>query len=82
MAKKLKFTKTTIDKLSVNGVLSEDCDTITYIDEDDAEKEINLAVLLNAFKNCEINLTVGVKQEEDLDIITPDDESEYEYDEE
>ena len=46
-ASKLKFTRTTTDKLAVKaGTLSEDCTTITYTDENDMEKEIKVADLL------------------------------------
>lgn len=74
MAKKLKFTKTTTNKLAVKGLLSEDCATITYIDEEDMEQEVPLTHLLNAFKNCEVDISVSLKDEEELDIIPPVDE--------
>lgn len=51
-ASKLKFTRTTTDKLTVKaGTLSEDCTTITYTDENDMEQEVKVADLLTSFKN-------------------------------
>lgn len=53
MAKsKLNFMRTTTDKLTVkSGMLSEDCLTITYTDENDVEQEVKVCDLLAAFKN-------------------------------
>lgn len=70
MAKsKLQFKRNIVDKLSVKGVLSEDCTSIAYTDENDLEQEVNVADLLNAFKNCEIEIGVSLKQEQDLDVV-------------
>ena len=45
-ASKLKFTRTTTDKLTVKaGTLSEDCTTITYTDENDMEQEVKAGTL-------------------------------------
>ena len=58
-ASKLKFTRTTTDKLTVKtGTLSEDCTTITYTDENDMEQEVKVADLLTSFKNQVIDFTV------------------------
>ena len=68
-ASKLKFTRTTTDKLIVNaGTLSEDCTTITYIDENDTEQKVKVADLLSPFKNQVINFTVALKMDEELKV--------------
>lgn len=71
---KLKFTRTTTDKLTVKaGTLSEDCTTtITYTDENDMEQEVKVADLLTSFKNQVIDFTVALKTDEELDV--PSDE--------
>lgn len=70
-ASKLKFTRTTTDKLTIKaGTLSEDCTTITYEDENDSEQEVKVADLLAAFKNQVIDFTIALKTDEDLDVIT------------
>ena len=70
---KLKFTRTTTDKLTIKaGTLSEDCTTITYEDENDSKQDIKISDLLTAFKNQVIDFTVALKTDEDLDIITED----------
>lgn len=74
---KLKFTRTTTDKLTVKaGTLSEDCTTITYTDENDIEQEVKVADLvadlLTSFKNQVIDFTVALKTDEELDV--PSDE--------
>lgn len=75
MAKsKLQFKRNITDKLSIKGVLSEDGTFITYTDENDIKQEVKISDLLNAFKNQEIEFGVSLKSDEDLDVITSDDE--------
>ena len=72
-ASKLKFTRTTTDKLTIKaGSLSENCTTITYTDENDMEQEVKVADLLAAFKNQVIDFTIALKTDEELDV--PSDE--------
>lgn len=71
MAKsKLQFKRNITDQLSVKGILSEDGNFVTYKDENDIEQEVKISDLLNAFKNQEINFTVSLKTEDDLNVIT------------
>lgn len=75
MAKsKLSFKRNITDKLSVKGVLSEDCTYITYCDENNQEQDILVADMLSAFKNQEIEFAVSLKNDEDLEVITSDNE--------
>ena len=75
MAKsKLQFKRNITDQLSVKGILSEDGTFVTYKDENDIEQEVKISDLLNAFKNQEINFTVSLKSEDDLNVIASDDE--------
>lgn len=68
-ANKLKFTRTTTDKLTVKGgVLSEDCTTITYTDENDMEQEVKVSDLLSSFKDEVIDFSIALKTDEDLDV--------------
>ena len=68
-ANKLKFTRTTTDKLTVKGgVLSEDCTTITYTDENDMEQEVKVSDLLSSFKDQVIDFSIALKTDEDLDV--------------
>ena len=71
---KLQFKRNITDQLSVKGILSEDGNFITYKDENDIEQEVKISDLLNAFKNQEINFSVSLKSEDDLNVITSDDE--------
>lgn len=74
-ANKLQFKRTTTDKLTVKaGTLSEDCTVISYLDEDNDEKEIKIADLLKPFKNQTIDLSIALKTDEDLDVISEDEE--------
>lgn len=75
MAKsKLQFKRNITDQLSVKGILSEDGTFVIYKDENDIEQEVKISDLLNAFKNQEINFSVALKSDEDLDVITSEDE--------
>lgn len=75
MAKsKLSFKRNITDKLSVKGVLSEDGTFITYTDENDIEQDIKVSDLLKAFINQPIEFGVSLKSDEDLDLITSEDE--------
>ena len=66
---KLQFKRNITDQLSVKGILSEDGTFVTYKDENDIEQEVKISDLLNAFKNQEINFSVSLKSDEDLDVI-------------
>ncbi len=75
MAKsKLIFKRSTTNKLSVKGVLSEDGTFITYTDENDVEQDVKVSDLLKAFINQSIEFGVSLKSDEDLDLITSEDE--------
>ena len=71
---KLQFKRNITDQLSVKGILSEDGTFVTYKDENDIEQEVKISDLLNAFKNQEINFSVSLKSDEDLDVIASEDE--------
>ena len=74
-ANKLQFKRTTTDKLTVKaGTLSENCVVITYLDEDNDKKEVKIADLLKPFKNQTIDLSIALKTDEDLDVISEDEE--------
>ena len=66
---KLQFKRNITDQLSVKGILSEDGSFVTYKDENDIEQEVKISDLLNAFKNQEINFSVSLKSEDDLNVI-------------
>ena len=70
----LSFKRTTTDKVTVKGLLSEDGTYITYKDENKIEQDIKIVDVLNAFKNQPIDLSVTLKSEEDLDVIPADEE--------
>lgn len=70
----MQFKRNITDQLSVKGILSEDGTFVTYKDENDIEQEVKISDLLNAFKNQEINFSVSLKSDEDLDVIASEDE--------
>ena len=77
MAKsKLSFKRNIVDKLSVKGILSEDGTFITYTDENDIEQDVKVSDLLKAFINQPIEFGASLKSDEDLDLITSEDDEE------
>lgn len=73
---KLSFKRSTTDKLSVKGVLSEDGSYITYTDENDTEQDVKVSDLFKAFINQPIEFGVSLKSDEDLDLITSEETDE------
>ena len=49
-------------------MLSEDCTSISYTDENDVEQDIKVGDLLSAFKNQVIDFSVALKTDEELDV--------------
>lgn len=69
----LTFKRNTTDKLTVKGVLSEDCKAITYIDEYEEDQTAALSDLINAFKGQEVTVSVSLKTDEDLEVTPTED---------
>lgn len=76
MKSKLSFKRNITDKLTVKGMLSEDATFITYIDECDTEQNIKVCDLLKSFINQPIEFCVSIKSDEDLDLLTVDEDEE------
>ena len=68
MASDLKRTRSTTDKVSVKGTLSEDGTIITYLNEDKNECEISVDDCLRVFRGKNLSFTVQVKKDEELDV--------------
>lgn len=69
-ASKLNFKRTITDKLSVKGTLNENGTIIIYEDELGDTKEAKISDLLNVFKNCDIDFSVSLKNDETLNVIS------------
>ena len=69
MAKsQLSYVKKIDTKITVKGILSEDGETITYLDEDKNDCEISIADCLKDFCGKEISFTTSLTTNEDLEI--------------
>ncbi len=66
MAKNYTYNRVLTDKFNIKGVLSEDCKTITYVNGDKEELQIDVAKCFEPFKGEEITLVITVKQDQDL----------------
>lgn len=69
----LTFRRNTTDKLTVKGIMSDDCKTITYTDEYDEEQTMKVSDLMHAFKGQEVTMSVALKTDEDLELIPTED---------
>lgn len=54
--------------------MSEDGTKVTYFDEYDNEKEARISELLNDFTNKEINFSISIKTDEELELPETDEE--------
>ena len=68
MAKGLSYKRSTVEALSVKGVLNEDATTITYLDDDKLEKTVTIVSLMEKFCSMPIEFCIKIKSEEELDI--------------
>ena len=69
MAKsKLSYKRNVTDQLSVKGVLSEDATEITYVDKNDGKQTVKIFDLLSVFADKDIDFTVSLKKNEDLEL--------------
>ena len=66
MAKNLSFTRTMVDKLVVKGLLSEDGNDITYVNEDKEEVTVPVNKFLMNFKGLSVEISIADKQSMDL----------------
>lgn len=69
----LTFKRNTTDKLTVKGIMSDDCKTITYTDEYDEKQTMEVSDLMHAFKGQEVTMSVALKTDEDLELIPTED---------
>lgn len=65
MAKSLSYKKTTTEKVTIKGVLSEDATEITIV-EDKVEKKLKIQDYLDKFASMAVEFSIGCKDEEDL----------------
>lgn len=71
MAKNIGYNRTIVEKLNVNGTLSEDLLTITYMDgkgEDAVEKEALLSDLLSPFGGWNVKFAISKEDKEELEV--------------
>ena len=74
MAKGLTYKRSTVEQISVKGILSDDATTITYVDENKEEQEVTIASLMEKFCSMPIEFGVKVKSEEELELEDEADE--------
>lgn len=58
-----KHTRTTLDKITVKGVMSQDGKSITYFDKDSGDVTIDIGDCLKEFCGEEVTFAISVKDE-------------------
>lgn len=66
MMQNYKYERNTTNKFSIKGLLSQDGETITYIDGDKNEREIALIDCFKPFRGESFDLSISTKTVEDL----------------
>lgn len=67
MAKVLRYSKQTTERISIKGILNEDATTITYSENDEA-LTVTVQELLNKFAGDRINLIILTENNEELSV--------------
>ena len=65
MAKNLTYKKTTTEKVSIKGILSDDAKNITFL-EDKVERTVAIQDYLDKFAEMAVEFSIACKSEEDL----------------
>lgn len=65
--KNRKYEKVTTNKVTVKGILSDDCTYITFENDDKEEEQISLKTCFKPFSGDDITLIIGNKIPEDLE---------------
>lgn len=63
--KSFQHVRTTSESVTIKGLLSEDCTTITYMVKDD-EHVANIKEYLEKFAGEEVEFKIGIKTSEDM----------------
>lgn len=67
MAKVLRYSKQTTERISIKGILSSDATQITYSENDEA-LTVTVQELLNKFAGDRINLIILTEDNEELSV--------------
>ena len=64
--KNYSYNRKVSDKLTVKGILSDDCAEIKYIDDDKVEQTVSVDACMSHFANQSITFTITLNTDEDL----------------
>lgn len=73
MAKVLKYSKKTTEKIDIKGILDDEGKTIIYT-ENDEEKTVEVSALLSNFLSQGISLTIKTESDEELELDNKSDD--------
>ena len=74
MAKKMKYNQTTTKKFNIQGLLSLNGETITYLADDGTQVAFPLEKCFAPFLDQDITLSISLKTDEDLSSELDDEE--------
>ena len=65
--KNRKYERNTVDKISIKGILSDDCTYITFVNDDKEDEDVYLDKCFKPFAGHEITFSLSNKTTEDLE---------------
>jgi len=68
MAKQLSYKKTTTETITIKGIMNDEANTITYLNEDKEECTVSVQTLLDKFASQGVSLTIKTQTDEELEL--------------
>ena len=66
MAKQLSYKRQVVEQITIKGIMNDEANTITYLNEDKEECTVSVQTLLDKFASQGVSLTIKTQTDEDL----------------
>lgn len=66
MAKQLSYKRQVVEQITIKGIMNDEANTITYLNEDKEECTVFVQTLLDKFASQGVSLTIKTQTDEDL----------------
>lgn len=68
MAKQLSYKRQVVEQITIKGIMNDEANTITYLNEDKEECTVSVQTLLDKFASQGVSLTIKTQTDEDLEL--------------
>lgn len=68
MAKQLSYKRQVVEQIAIKGIMNDEANTITYLNEDKEECTVSIQTLLDKFASQGVSLTIKTQTDEDLEL--------------